>query len=142
VSCAAWTNAIRPLELLLSSEDPEARKVADAYLSVPESYRKLLPLEAYCKAACVSPWRVLERASGIKPFRWHDCRHTFASRLRQAGVPLGSIAELLGHKGLAMTKRYAHLSISNLHEAVSRIANNTTVAPEPVVETAQVAYVH
>ena len=41
------------------------------------------------------------RASGIKPFCWHDCRHTFASRLRQAGVPLGNIAELLGHKGLA-----------------------------------------
>jgi integrase len=82
------------------------------------------------------------RESGIKPFRWHDCRHTFASRLRQAGVPLGNIAELLGHKGLAMTKRYAHLSISNLHEAVSRIANSTTVAPAPVIETEQVAYVH
>jgi integrase len=50
------------------------------------------------------------RAAGIKHFRWHDCRHTFASRLRQAGVPRGNIAELLGHKGLAMTKRYAHLS--------------------------------
>jgi integrase len=82
------------------------------------------------------------RTAGIKDFHWHDLRHTFASRLRQAGVPLGNIAELLGHKGLAMTKRYAHLSISNLHEAVSRIANSTTVAPEPVVETAQVAYIH
>ncbi len=82
------------------------------------------------------------RASGIKPFRWHDCRHTFASRLRQAGVPLGNIAELLGHKGLAMTRRYAHLSISNLHEAVSRISNSTTVAPEPISEPAQVAYLN
>ena len=59
------------------------------------------------------------REAGIKDFRWHDCRHTYASRLRQAGVPLGNIAEL-----------HAHLSISNLHEAVSRIADSTTVAPE------------
>jgi hypothetical protein len=64
------------------------------------------------------------------------------SRLRQAGVPLGNIAELLGHKGLAMSKRYAHLSISNLHEAVSRIANSTPAAPDPVSEVAQVAYIH
>jgi len=71
------------------------------------------------------------REAGIKDFHWHDCRHTYASRLRQAGVPLGNIAELLGRKGLAMSRRYAHLSISNLHDAVSRIANSTPVAPEP-----------
>lgn len=81
------------------------------------------------------------RAAGIKNFRWHDLRHTYASRLRQTGTPLGNIAELLGHKGLAISKRYAHLSISNLHEAVSRISNSTPVAPEPVAETQQVAYV-
>ena len=61
------------------------------------------------------------RAAGIKNFKWHDCRHHYASMLRQTGTPLGNIAELLGHKGLAMTRRYAHLSISNLHEAVARI---------------------
>jgi integrase len=70
------------------------------------------------------------RAAGIRNFRWHDLRHTFASRLRQAGLPLGNIAELLGHKGLAMTQRYAHLSITNLHDAVSRLERSTTVAPE------------
>jgi integrase len=74
------------------------------------------------------------REAGLKDFHWHDCRHTYASRLRQAGVPLGNIAELLGHKGLTMSRRYAHLSISNLHEAVSRIANSTTVAPERAQE--------
>jgi integrase len=72
------------------------------------------------------------RKAGIANFHWHDCRHTYASRLRQTGTPLGNIAELLGHRGLAMTKRYAHLSISNLHEAVSRISNSTSVAPGPI----------
>jgi integrase len=85
------------------------------------------------------------RRVGITNFYWHDCRHTYASRLRQTGTPLGKIAELLGHKGLAklaMTKRYAHLSISNLHEAVSRISNNTTVAPEPNSKVSANSYVN
>ncbi|MGC2266136.1 MAG: site-specific integrase [Candidatus Acidiferrales bacterium] len=83
------------------------------------------------------------RAAGIKNFRWHDLRHCFASRLRQTGTPLGNIAELLGHKGLVMTRRYAHLSISNLHEAVARIVTptDTPVAPEPNAGTPGVVYV-
>jgi integrase len=86
------------------------------------------------------------RAAGIKNFHWHDLRHTFASRLRQKGVPLANIAELLGHKGLLMTKRYAHLGISNLHDAVSLISNSpesnsTPVAPALILATPQVAHV-
>jgi len=83
------------------------------------------------------------RAAGIKNFRWHDCRHTYASRLRQRGVPLGNIAELLGHKGLAMTKRYAHLAISNLHQAVALLeSNSTTVAPDAEKQESAIEYVH
>jgi integrase len=82
------------------------------------------------------------RAAGIVNYKWHDNRHTYASRLRQTGTPLGNIAELLGHKGLAMTRRYAHLSISNLHEAVSRIETSTatTTATGPVSEKPESAY--
>ena len=57
-------------------------------------------------------------------------------------MPLGNIAELLGHKGLAMTRRYAHLAISNLHEAVALISNSTPVAPETAAEGPRIAYVH
>jgi integrase len=70
------------------------------------------------------------RQAGIKNFHWHDLRHTFASRLRQNGVPLDRIAELLGHRGLAMTQRYAHLELSHLHAAVD-LLNSTKIAPEP-----------
>jgi hypothetical protein len=52
--------SIPALALLAISSDPEAAKVRSAYLSVPESYRRLLPPEAFCHAAGVSPWIVLE----------------------------------------------------------------------------------
>jgi len=57
--------------------------------------------------------------AGIKNFRWHDLRHTFASRLRMKGAPLEDIADLLGHKSLTMTRRYAHLGPNKLHAVVS-----------------------
>ncbi len=60
----------------------------------------------------------------IKNFRWHDLRHTFASRLRMKGAPLEDIADLLGHKSLTMTRRYAHLGPNKLHAVVSLLKSS------------------
>ena len=56
---------IHPFDYLLSSTDPDGRKVAKAYSSVPESYRRLLPPEAFCQAAGVCPYHVLEVITGV-----------------------------------------------------------------------------
>jgi len=68
--------------------------------------------------------------SGVKDFRWHDCRHTFCSRLAMAGVPLKTIQTLAGHKTIAITARYAHLAPNILHSAVELIAQIKVANPE------------
>lgn len=67
-------------------------------------------------------WTAARKACGLEHVRWHDLRHTCASWLAQAGVPLTSIKELLGHSTIAVTQRYAHLTESNLRDAVRRMA--------------------
>jgi len=57
--------------------------------------------------------------AGIKNFRWHDLRHTFASSLRMKRAALEDMADLLGHKSLTMTRRYAHLGPNKLPGLVS-----------------------
>ncbi|HEV2491970.1 MAG TPA: site-specific integrase [Terriglobia bacterium] len=59
--------------------------------------------------------------AGLSSFRWHDLRHTFASRLVMAGVGLRDVQELMGHKTIAMTCRYAHLAPSHQLAAIRRL---------------------
>lgn len=61
------------------------------------------------------------RRAGIGNFRFHDLRHTFASRLAMKNVGIRIIQELLGQKTIAMTTRYSHLSIKSLREAVDKL---------------------
>ena len=57
----------------------------------------------------------------ITNFRFHDLRHTAASYLAMNGASLAEIAEVLGHKTLAMVKRYAHLSEAHTRNVVQRM---------------------
>ncbi|MBV5301290.1 MAG: site-specific integrase, partial [Methylococcales bacterium] len=63
------------------------------------------------------------KAANIENFKWHDIRHCAASYLAMNGASLNEIAEVLGHKSLAMVKRYAHLSDSHVSSVVASMNN-------------------
>lgn len=67
-------------------------------------------------------WAEARKVCGLEHVRWHDLRHTCASWLVQAGVPLHTVSEVLGHSSMAMTRRYAHLSPEHLSDAIKRMA--------------------
>ena len=52
---------------------------------------------------------------------FHSCRHTFGSRLAMQGVPLLTLKELMGHKTIEMTLRYAHLMPDHKRDAVANL---------------------
>jgi len=61
--------------------------------------------------------------AGLRDFTWYCLRHTFASRLAMAGVDLLTISELMGHRTIQMTKRYAHLAPEHNQDAVDRLVS-------------------
>ena len=67
----------------------------------------------------------LERA-GIKDFRFHDLRHTFASHVIMRDGSLKDVQELLGLRAMTMTLRCAHLSREHKKNAVNLLNGLTT----------------
>ncbi|MGH9418137.1 MAG: tyrosine-type recombinase/integrase [Terriglobales bacterium] len=90
-----------------------------------------------------SPSQTTIRRAKIPRLRFHDLRHTFATRLVGYGVDLLTVNELLGHSSIAMTMRYAHSSEVNMRNAVALLAGSDghrmdTKRIEPHSRSAQV----
>lgn len=70
---------------------PSNRNVGQQFLDLKKGFKKALGF-----------------ANFSERLRWHDLRHTFASRLVRAGVDLITVQQLLGHAKITMTARNAH----------------------------------
>lgn len=73
----------------------------------------------FAKADNKKWWQAALDAARIKDYRWHDNRHTFCSRLVQAGVHLKVVQEAAGHASIASTMRYAHFAPSQVVNAMA-----------------------
>lgn len=79
------------------------------------------PLDPDRAVAIDVAWRDAVEAAAIADFRFHDLRHTAASYLAMSGATTAELAAVLGHKTLAMVKRYAHLSEQHTAGIVTRM---------------------
>jgi integrase len=64
------------------------------------------------------------KAAGLSPFRFHDLRHAFASRLAMSGCNDRGIMELGGWSSSPMLKRYVDISPAHLWQAVEGLTQN------------------
>lgn len=72
--------------------------------------------------------RQLAEMAQVTPLRFHDLRHTFASHLAMAGVPVQKIQALLGHADIKQTTRYAHLhpeALMGTTDCLTRLTGET-----------------
>jgi site-specific recombinase XerD len=73
----------------------------------------------FAKADNKKWWAAALEKAKIKDYRWHDNRHTFCSRLVQAGVHLKVVQEAAGHASIASTMRYAHFAPTQVVDAMA-----------------------
>lgn len=66
-------------------------------------------------------WERGLRKAGLDGFTWHGLRHTHATWLRQAGVPVEVVQQSLGHEQIATTMRYAHVDGREVRDALQRL---------------------
>jgi integrase len=72
-------------------------------------------------------WSACRRA-GLREIRWHDLRHSFASQLVTAGVPIRQVQDWLGHSTITMTMRYSHLAPGNGADLIQALEKPAAVA--------------
>ena len=72
-----------------------------------------------------SGWQTARKAAGLGDLHVHDLRHTVGMRLREAGVPEGTISDVLWHTTATMTRHYSVAQIVELHAALEKIKADT-----------------
>ncbi|MFL6735120.1 MAG: site-specific integrase, partial [Sphingomicrobium sp.] len=84
------------------------------------------------RTANTRTWRAALKACGVKDFRWHDLRHTWATWLRQNDVPTWVLQELGGWKSESMVRRYAHMSVKHLQPYADQLIFPAIGAERPM----------
>lgn len=86
----------------------------------PRVFAMTLPPDAFHENAGRA-FRALCHGIGFEDVTWHTLRHTFASHLLMAGVPINAVQNLMGHSTIQMTMTYAHLLPGALDGAMASL---------------------
>lgn len=117
-----------PLHRSLLEELRPRRGLAEGYVVVKEDGTQPKP-ESVSHA-----FRRAADAIGRPDLRWHDTRHLAGSRLLATGASLPEVAATLGHKTLAMSQRYSHVSPVRLSSLIDAMPAPAEPAAAPETE--------
>ena len=123
----AFYSGMRLGEIIAAEVDGDAWLLRDTKNGEP----RIVPMHPRCRAYADYAWpsRFLVHhhfaaarvAAGMPWLHFHDLRHSAASAMLNAGVPLYTVGAVLGHKSAASTKRYSHHATASLRAAIGRI---------------------
>lgn len=140
IICALDTGMRRGeiLSLRWHDVDTEARRIHIQALNtktltartVPITPRLLAELEALPRRSLSTrvfgitdtvkrSWATAKRIAGIDNLKFHDLRHTFATRLVQEGLPIAELSRVLGHTNIATTFRYSNVDDTTLDRVLA-----------------------
>jgi integrase len=107
-----------------SREIPISDILYDVLKSIPKvsEYVFINPLTDLPYTDFKKSWHKVLNAAKIEGFCFHDLRHTFATRMVIAGVDFLTLMEILGHKDIKTTMRYAHVVPGRKMEAIKKLA--------------------
>ncbi|EFL88349.1 site-specific integrase [Ahrensia sp. R2A130] len=89
------------------------------------------------KSGLKTTWRRMRAASGVKGLRFHDLRHTAATRLLRSTGNLRLAQMLLGHSDISTTQRYAHVQMDDLRAGMERAATRSGTESGAEAKTAR-----
>ena len=81
----------------------------------------VFPGQGAAHAMVDRPFKLAVHKAGIADFHFHDLRHTFASYVAMSGASTVELAALLGHRSMAMTARYVHLTSDHLTQIAAKM---------------------
>ena len=79
-------------------------------------------------------WESVRKAAGVK-CRLHDFRHSFCTKLAEAGVPESTMLDIMGHVSTAMLRRYSHIRAQARREAIDAVESHQIWGAVPKVST-------
>lgn len=117
-----WIPITPAVERILAMTDQAATGPVFTYTcrrDNPRAKRRKGERYPFTKSTIARPWRQALTAAGVEDFRWHDLRHTSATRLLRSSRNLKLVQRLLGHQDISTTAKYAHADLEDLRDAMT-----------------------
>lgn len=116
-------------DLLWSLKDHHAQAVFTYVAKPPRPGARRGARQPITMEGFKTEWRRARDRAGVKDFRFHDTRHTAATRLVRATGNLKMAQQLLGHTDIATTSRYAHVTKDDLRAGMEAAARPRPARP-------------